>query len=95
MNKPKRSSGGLQLVPRPTFLPQPTVQPKSAVLPNPGWETAAQGWSACVLLLCVCGWSAEMNDSQVATCSNPACPCRTRAFNVRVTITEVSCTATI
>ena len=95
MKTPKQSSRGPQLVPRPTLLPQPTVLPKTTALPKTGWESAAQGWSACVLLLCVCGWSADMNDSQVATCSNPACHCRTRAFNVRVTITEVDCTATI
>ncbi len=101
MKSPKRSSRGLHLVPRPTVADKsevvhpPAEIQRPAALPEPGWKTAASGWSACVLLMCICGWTADMNDAQIASCSNPRCSCRARAYTVHVTVTEIECKGTI
>ncbi len=101
MKSPKRSSRGLHLVPLPAaadksaVVHQPAEIQEPAALPEPDWKTAASGWSACVLLLCICGWTADMNDAQIASCSNPRCSCRARAYTVHVTVTEIECKGTI
>lgn len=45
--------------------------------------------------MCICGWTADMSDAQIASCSNPRCSCRARAYTVHVTVTEIECKGTI